>query len=139
MRRRALLWTVCLLAAACGEEESARPSVEGPSGDEIVRQGEALYARYCALCHGADAEGYAADDAPSLRRPLLIVHGLADDNVFVAHALRLSGELLAAGRDHTFLPLVGATHMTPQAEEVAENLMLTQVRWLKRQLGVATE
>ncbi len=29
--------------------------------------------------------------------------------------------------------------MTPQAEEVAENLMLTQVRWLKRQLGVATE
>lgn len=78
-------------------------------------------------------------DAPSLRRPLLIVHGLADDNVFVAHALRLSGELLAAGRDHTFLPLVGATHMTPQAEEVAENLMLTQVRWLKRQLGVATE
>lgn len=58
-----------MLAAACGEEESARPSVEGPSGDEIVRQGEALYARYCALCHGADAEGYAADDAPSLRSP----------------------------------------------------------------------
>lgn len=75
-------------------------------------------------------------DAPSLSRPLMIVHGLADDNVFVAHALRLSGELLAAGREHVFLPLVGATHMTPQAEEVAENLMLTQVRWLKRQLGV---
>ncbi|WP_298180902.1 prolyl oligopeptidase family serine peptidase [Saccharomonospora sp.] len=75
-------------------------------------------------------------DAPSLRRPLLLVHGLGDDNVFVAHALRLSAALLASGRDHTFLPLVGATHMTPQAEEVAENLMLTQVRWLKRQLGV---
>ncbi|WP_253853900.1 S9 family peptidase [Prauserella alba] len=75
-------------------------------------------------------------DAPKLERSLLIVHGLADDNVFVAHALRLSSELLAAGRGHTFLPLAGATHMTPQAEEVAEKLMLTQVRWLNQQLGV---
>ncbi|MFF5990373.1 S9 family peptidase [Prauserella flavalba] len=73
-------------------------------------------------------------DAPNLRRALLIVHGLADDNVFVAHALRLSAELLAAGRAHTFLPLAGATHMTPQAEEVAENLMLTQVEWIKNAL-----
>ncbi|MEU6645481.1 prolyl oligopeptidase family serine peptidase [Saccharomonospora sp. NPDC046836] len=75
-------------------------------------------------------------DAPSLRRALLIVHGLADDNVFVAHALRLSSALLAAGRPHTFLPLAGATHISPQAEEVAENLMLTQVAWIKRELGV---
>lgn len=73
-------------------------------------------------------------DAPDLRRALLITHGLSDDNVFVAHALRLSAELLAAGRQHTFLPLVGATHMTPQAEEVAENLLLTQVAWIKREL-----
>ena len=73
-------------------------------------------------------------DAPELRRALLIVHGLADDNVFVAHALRLSGALLAAGRPHVFLPLIGATHMTPQAEEVAENLMRVQVGWIKNEL-----
>ncbi|EHR50563.1 dipeptidyl aminopeptidase/acylaminoacyl peptidase [Saccharomonospora marina XMU15] len=77
-------------------------------------------------------------DAPNLRRALLIVHGLADDNVFVAHSLRLSAALLAAGRQHTFLPLAGATHMSPQAEEVAENLMLTQVAWLKRELAAAS-
>jgi dipeptidyl-peptidase-4 len=76
-------------------------------------------------------------DAGRLRRALLIVHGLADDNVFVAHALRLSSALLAAGRAHTFLPLAGATHMTPQAEEVAENLMLLQVEWIKRELEAA--
>jgi dipeptidyl-peptidase 4 len=35
-------------------------------------------------------------DAASLRRPLLLVHGLADDNVFAAHTLRLSAALLAA-------------------------------------------
>nr|WP_208401096.1 prolyl oligopeptidase family serine peptidase [Amycolatopsis viridis] len=76
-------------------------------------------------------------DAPGLRRALLIVHGLADDNVFVAHALRLSAALLAAGRPHVFLPLVGATHMTPQAEEVAENLMRVQVDWIRRELEAA--
>lgn len=77
-------------------------------------------------------------DAGALSRPLLIVHGLADDNVFVAHSLRLSAALLAAGRPHTFLPLVGATHMTPQDEQVAENLLRLQVDWIKRELGVAS-
>jgi dipeptidyl-peptidase-4 len=76
--------------------------------------------------------------AGELRRPLLIVHGLADDNVFVAHSLRLSSALLAKGRPHVFLPLAGATHMTPQAEEVAENMMRTQVDWIKRELGVVS-
>ncbi|MEV7554445.1 alpha/beta fold hydrolase [Amycolatopsis sp. NPDC089917] len=74
-------------------------------------------------------------DAGDLSRALLIVHGLADDNVFVAHSLRLSSALLAKGRPHVFLPLAGATHMTPQAEEVAENLMRTQVDWIVRELS----
>ncbi|WP_328671231.1 S9 family peptidase [Streptomyces sp. NBC_00328] len=68
-------------------------------------------------------------------RPLMIVHGLADDNVVVAHALRLSSALLAAGRPHEVLPLSGVTHMTPQ-EQVAENLLLLQVDFLKRSLGM---
>ncbi|RSM61219.1 S9 family peptidase [Amycolatopsis sp. WAC 01376] len=75
--------------------------------------------------------------AGDLSRALLIVHGLADDNVFVAHSLRLSSALLAKGRAHVFLPLAGATHMTPQAEEVAENLMRTQVDWIVRELSGA--
>lgn len=60
--------------------------------------------------------------APDLRRPLLIIHGMADDNVVVAHTLQLSSALLAAGRPHSVLPLTGVTHMTPQ-EVVAENLL----------------
>lgn len=75
------------------------------------------------------------DDAPDLERPLLIIHGTADDNVVFAHTLRLSSALLAAGRPHTVLPLSGVTHMTPQ-EVVAENLELLQVRFLKESLGV---
>nr|WP_073862862.1 alpha/beta fold hydrolase [Streptomyces sp. CB01249] len=68
-------------------------------------------------------------------RPMLIIHGLADDNVVVAHSLRLSSALLAAGRPHEVLPLSGVTHMTPQ-EKVAENLLLLQVDFLKRSLGL---
>ncbi|WP_027947004.1 S9 family peptidase [Amycolatopsis taiwanensis] len=90
---------------------------------------------------GENPESYQRNSliagAAELRRSLLIVHGLADDNVFVAHSLRLSAALLAAGRSHTFLPLVGTTHMSPQAEDVAENLMRVQVDWIKAALGMA--
>ncbi|GAA2319947.1 prolyl oligopeptidase family serine peptidase [Streptomyces kunmingensis] len=74
-------------------------------------------------------------NAARQHRPMLIVHGLADDNVVVAHALRLSSALLADGRPHEVLPLSGVTHMTPQ-EQVAENLLLLQVDFLKRSLGL---
>lgn len=77
-------------------------------------------------------DGLSAPEVPV--RPMMIVHGLADDNVVVAHALRLSSALLAAGRPHEVLPLSGVTHMTPQ-EQVAENLLLLQVDFLKRSLG----
>ena len=87
-----------------------------------------------------DAEVYARnsllDDAAKLARPLLLIHGLADDNVVAAHSLLLSQRLTEAGRSHNFLPLTGVTHMTPQ-EEVAENLLLLQVAFLRRSLGLA--
>ncbi|MER7717870.1 prolyl oligopeptidase family serine peptidase [Streptomyces flaveolus] len=73
-------------------------------------------------------------DAAEPHRPMMIIHGLADDNVVVAHSLRLSSALLAAGRPHEVLPLSGVTHMTPQ-EEVAENLLRLQVDFLKRSLA----
>jgi dipeptidyl-peptidase-4 len=74
------------------------------------------------------------NDAASLERPLLLIHGLADDNVVAAHTLQLSSALLAAGKPHEVLPLSGVTHMTPQ-EEVAENLLLHQLEFLRRSLG----
>src|SRR3954470_1773750 len=77
------------------------------------------------------------DDAAKLSRPLLVIHGLADDNVVAAHSLLLSQRLTESGRAHTFLPLTGVTHMTPQ-EEVAENLLLLQVEFLRSALGSGT-
>ena len=88
-----------------------------------------------------NAEAYARssllDDAPSLRRPLLLIHGLADDNVVAAHTLLFSQRLTENGRPHTVLPLTGVTHMTPQ-EAVAENMLLLQVRFLQQALGIAS-
>jgi dipeptidyl-peptidase-4 len=71
-----------------------------------------------------------------LTRPLMLIHGLADDNVVAAHTLQLSTALLAAGRPHEVLPLSGVTHMTPQ-EIVAENLLLLQRDFVKRSLAPA--
>ncbi|MFD0772500.1 prolyl oligopeptidase family serine peptidase, partial [Streptomonospora algeriensis] len=81
------------------------------------------YARSSAL------EGWAEP-----ARPLMLIHGLADDNVVFAHTQRLSSALLAAGRAHTVLPLSGITHMASE-ETTAENLLVLQVDFLHRSLG----
>ena len=86
-----------------------------------------------------DAAPYAANSllplAADLTRPLLLIHGLADDNVVAAHTLQLSSALLAEGKPHELLALVGVTHMTPQ-EVVAENLLLHQLDFLRRTLAI---
>ena len=65
-------------------------------------------------------------------RPLLLVHGLADDNVVAAHTLRLSAALLRAGRPHAVLPLPGASHLA--AGGVAEQLMRAELDFVRRHL-----
>ena len=70
--------------------------------------------RYMGL-PAENAAGYddasALTWAPKLRRPLLVIHGTADDNVYFTHAVKLSDALFRAGRAHQLLPLSGFTHM----------------------------
>jgi dipeptidyl-peptidase 4 len=73
-------------------------------------------------------------DAPRLRRPLLLIHGLADDNVVSANTLRMSAALLAAGRPHNVLLLPGVSHMTAQ-EVIAENRLVIEAGFLKQALA----
>jgi dipeptidyl-peptidase-4 len=88
-----------------------------------------------------DAEPEAYDrcspirEAAALRRPLLLVHGLADDNVVAAHTLRLSAALLAAQRPHEVLPLSNTTH-SPTDEAVVEGLLRHQSNFLRASLSV---
>ena len=64
---------------------------------------------------------------------LLLIHGLADDNVVVAHTLRLSASLLAQGLPHEVLPLSDVTHFTPSVT-INTNLLLHELDFLRRSL-----
>ena len=62
------------------------------------------------------------------------MHGMTDDNVVVAHTLRMSAALLAAGRPHQVLPLSTATHMPI---DVIGQLMRHELAFLTESLGAA--
>ncbi len=73
--------------------------------------------RYLGL-PAAEPAGYQEGSlialAPGLQRPLLLVHGTADDNVYFRHTLRLADALFRAGKSFEVLPLPGFTHMVPE-------------------------
>jgi len=80
------------------------------------------YQRYCALCHGADREGYAHDHAPSLRSPTLLRSGFPEFILFT----------IAYGRRGT--PMGGYFEEIGGPMDNFELFRLT--RWLKEQVPV---
>ncbi len=48
--------------------------------------------------------------ASQLARPVLLIHGLTDDNVYFQHTLQLADALFMAGKPYELLPMLG-THM----------------------------
>lgn len=62
------------------------------------------YQRYCALCHGADREGYANDHAPSLRSSSLLTPG-NDLFMFRSIAYGRPGTPMAAYREESGGPM----------------------------------
>jgi dipeptidyl-peptidase-4 len=89
--------------------------------------GSEVYAHH-SLLELADA----LPDSPADARPLLLIHGLVDDNVVAAHTVRLSSALLATGRPHSVIPLSGATHMA--AGGLAERLLRLELDFIRRNL-----
>ncbi len=81
------------------------------------------------------AANSAVTDAAKLERPLLLIHGMTDDNVYVANTLAMSKALMEAGRPHSVLPLSGITHR-PVDEVLAENLLLLELRFLREALDL---
>ncbi|EFA22345.1 prolyl oligopeptidase family serine peptidase [Bifidobacterium gallicum] len=87
--------------------------------------------RYLGLDPAVYERNSIIADAPNLQGRLMLIHGFADDNVTIANSLRLSQALMEAGKAHTFLPLVGVTHMTNEPD-VAQNLLTLQRDFLQR-------
>jgi dipeptidyl-peptidase-4 len=75
--------------------------------------------------------------AAGLARPLMLVHGLADDNVYAVHSLALSKALFLARRPCSVLPLPGVTHVAGAAD-VTENLLLGAVAFFRHALAHPT-
>jgi len=82
-------------------------------------------------------EGYEAASvltyARELKRPLLLIHGTADDNVYFMHSLKLADVLMRDGREFEFLPLPGFTHMVTEPA-VTRRLYLRMLEHFDRHL-----
>lgn len=67
-----------------------------------------------------DAKPYetsnALADAPKIATPLLLIHGMADDNVVFEHSTALITRLQKANRPFDLMVYPGATHATPGLE-----------------------
>jgi len=90
---------------------------------------------------GLPGEAPEAYDRSSLTRlagkghaPLLLVHGTADDNVYLLHSLKLADALFRAGAPATFVPLANVTHLAADPS-TAEQLAEMEIRFFRETLG----
>jgi cytochrome c oxidase cbb3-type subunit 3/ubiquinol-cytochrome c reductase cytochrome c subunit len=96
--RAPLLLVVLWAAAGCARK---------PADNPVVHKGQQAYATYCATCHGAERNGYAADNAPSLRTTTFLATAT---NAFIASAI-------TRGRPGTAMAAYGRAFGGPLAPE----------------------
>ena len=89
----------------------------------LPEENAAGYDRTSAVVHAAE-----------LTRPLLLVHGLTDDNVYVANTLSLTDALFLAGKPYELLTLPG-THMMVDARADAA-LLTREIEFFREHLGL---
>ncbi len=90
---------------------------------------------------GLPGEDPAAYDRSSLVKlagkghaPLLLVHGTADDNVYLLHSLKLADALFRLGDPAGFVPLANVTHLASDPA-TSERLEEMQVGFFRQHLG----
>ncbi|MEU0094167.1 prolyl oligopeptidase family serine peptidase [Kribbella sp. NPDC006257] len=85
----------------------------------------------------SNAEAYRRSSivpyADQLTRPLQIIHGLADTNVWPVHSLRLAAALAAAGKPHELVTFAGQGHGFSDPAAVEGRLRL-ELDFLQRSL-----
>ncbi len=98
---------VALATTACAAE---------PAADD---HGQALYGQYCALCHGDDGKGYAADQANALNNEDFLA--IASDEFLRTAIIR--------GRPETSMSAWGAAHFGPLSNGDVDALVDTIRTW----------
>jgi dipeptidyl-peptidase-4 len=85
-----------------------------------------------------NAAGYAASSvlgyAKNLAGPLLIVHGMADDNVLFTNSTRLMSEFQKLGVQFDTMVYPGRKHGLTRQSDVGPHALHTIARWLEREL-----
>jgi mono/diheme cytochrome c family protein/rhodanese-related sulfurtransferase len=117
-----LLSMVLLLAVAVGFAPGAAAWEAPPLTAEEAAAAAADYRRYCALCHGADRQGYVNDHAPSLRSESLLRTGFPEFILFT----------IAYGRRDT--PMGG--YFDEIGGPMDNPALYRLTRWLKEQVKV---
>jgi dipeptidyl-peptidase-4 len=126
------------LAALLRRPDVFHAGISGAPVTDLAYYDTHYQERYSGTPEGnpdAYERGNLVKDAANLQGELLMIHGIADDNVYVTHALQMSKALMEAGRRHAMIPLSGITHR-PIDERAAENMLKIEAEFLERSLGV---
>jgi dipeptidyl-peptidase-4 len=86
-----------------------------------------------AAYDAASVLSYVAPKPGQPSRPLLVIHGTADDNVYFTNTLKLVDALERAQRPFELVPLVGITHL-PYDPDMAEALWTRTAAFLRDHL-----
>lgn len=112
--------SILSITAACGPpapaaqpEPALRSAIASAATPDDVREGKQLYERYCALCHAANAVGYAADNASQLANPTFL-RTVTDEHLRVA---------IERGRPGTPMSAFGARHGGPLAAPQTDRII----------------
>ncbi|MEN2784999.1 DPP IV N-terminal domain-containing protein [Sphingomonas qilianensis] len=85
-----------------------------------------------------DAKAYAASsaltDAPKISDPLLLIHGMSDDNVFFENSTALAARLQASATPFEMMFYPGFTHRV-SGPQVGEHLWTTILDFYARRMG----
>jgi len=102
---------VCFaLVPGCANESPVDPRIE---------QGRQLYSEYCALCHGAEGEGYVADNA----------NALANQQFLAVASDELLRRAVARGRPGTTMSAGGAERGGPLSDSDVDAVVAFMRSW----------
>jgi len=90
---------------------------------EAMKHASDIYTKYCALCHGDNRQGYAADNAPSLRSKSLLATSM--NNNFMRYTIQF-------GRANTAM----AGYLDSQGGPLELIDIEILLRWLYQEAGV---